>query len=99
MNLNTNYKLLLIIVSIITLFYISNTQYTLNIEPFVDKKLKEWLEPRMCYGWFFKIKIPIINITIKLCVPGLVIPIPTFFGRGSGSDGYSDCDGTRVCEM
>jgi hypothetical protein len=96
---------LIISIIIITIIYFLNTQYNLSIEsfigeePFINENLEKWLEPRMCYGWFFKIKIPIINITIKICVPGLVIPIPQFGGRGSRSDGYYDCDGTGVCEI
>ena len=61
-----HYKILLFIVFIISILYLLNTQYSISIEPFIDKDLKEWLEPRMCYGWFFKIKIPIINVTFKL---------------------------------
>ena len=29
----------------------------------------------MCYGWFFK--IPIIFTTLKFCIPGLAIPMPS----------------------
>jgi hypothetical protein len=94
-----HYKILIVIVFVVSLLYLFNTKYSLSVEPFIDKHLKDWLEPRMCYGWFFKIRIPIINITLKLCIPGLVIPIPMFSGRGSRSDGYRDCDGTKVCEM
>ena len=99
---NNQNKIFIYVFLLITLLYFSNMSYTIQKEPFMNKKLKKWLEPRLCYGWFFKIKIPIINIKIKFCIPGLIIPIPLFSGRSGGSDpdGYSgECDGTKVCEI
>lgn len=84
---------------LVLILYIFNTNYFITKEKFMSKKRKEWLEPRMCYGWFFRIKIPFFRINMKFCIPGLVIPIPMFSGRSSGSDGYYDCDGTDVCEF
>ena len=60
---------------------------TLTYEKFSD------LDPLMCYGWFFK--IPIIFTTLKFCIPGLAIPMPSSYSSNSSG---RDCDGSDVCE-
>jgi len=77
---------------LLLLFIILGATYsltTLSYEKFVTSEL----EPLLCYGWFFK--IPIIFTTLKFCIPGLAIPMPSSYSSNSSG---RDCDGSNVCE-
>lgn len=67
-----------------------------EVEPFLSKKVMNRVEKYLCYGWFFKIKIPIINIKIKLCIPGLALPIPLNLKFPGRRGGEWDCTGVQL---
>ena len=86
--MNKTYIIILIIFILLKPFLL------IEKEEFVDQDLRNKLEPLMCYGFYFRIWIPIIG-TIRICIPGLYIP----GGRSRGESARGrDCDGTDVCE-
>jgi len=84
-NLNNTNKFVIVFI-ILGIIYSSSR---LSYEKFTSSDL----EPLLCYGWFFK--IPIIFTTLKFCIPGLAIPMPSSY---SSSASGRDCDGSDVCE-